>query len=228
MAKKIILKSDNKEKSNNQFKDIWQLHTDVQEKMVKLRCAPISIISDSIKIIDEKLFLSVDENEKSDKIIDEITSLFNIDLESGYKLNGYFLCDKPIAQNIANDEKVYLSEKASMNFINFHPQPIIDGFVNERVAPVENLKKILDISNYDYRFDEKGRLQITIDDLLKFNDSLSIENKNILIPEIASIILPISANLKHYIVKDYSFISDNLSFITINNTITTKNRYFSD
>lgn len=203
MGKKNNLKSDNIENSINQLRDIWQIHTDVQEQMVKLRSAPVSIISNSAKIVGEKLYLAADENDKTDKIIDAIAQVFQIDSSQISRVDGYLLCDKAISQNINKEIKKQLSEKASANFVNFQPQPIIDGFVTERKSPIENFKNILDKSNFDYRFDEKGRLQITLDDLTNLKNRSSDNKTNIEIPETASIILPIRPTPVFFLSKEY-------------------------
>lgn len=203
MGKKNNLKSDNIENSIDQLRDIWQIHTDVQEQMVKLRSVPVSIISDSPKIVGEKLYLAADENDKTDKIIDAIAQVFQIDSSQISRVDGYLLCDKAISQNINKEIKKQLSEKASANFVNFQPQPIIDGFVTERKSPIENFKSILDKSNFDYRFDEKGRLQITLDDLTNLKNRSSDTKTNIEIPETASIILPIRPTPVFFLSKEY-------------------------
>ena len=93
---------------NNKLKDIWKIFTDVQEQMVQLRSAPVSIIPDSAKIVGEKLFLTADENDKTDKVIDKIASTFQlssgeIDIEKGS-----FCADVTIAKEIGEEEKKHL------------------------------------------------------------------------------------------------------------------------
>jgi len=216
-----------KDNNRNILKDIWQIHTDVQEQMLRLRSVPVSIIPDSAKIVGEKLYLTADENDKTDKIIDEIASTFKISLNEISTEEGYFFADAVVAQKIGEETKKLLSERASANFVNFQPLPIIDGYVNEKKSPIENLKKILEKSKFDYRFDEKERLQITIADLIKLKKITSDEKINIQIPEVASVIFPISVNLKHYITKNYPFVIEgNSESIIITNTITTRNSYF--
>ena len=53
---------------DNFLQDIWQIHTDVQEQMLRLRSAPVSIIPESARIVGEKLYLTADENDKTEKI----------------------------------------------------------------------------------------------------------------------------------------------------------------
>lgn len=225
--KKVRQKPKVIDTGNNQLKDIWRIHTDIQEQMLQLRSVPVSIIPDSVKIVGEKLYLTADENNKTDKLIEEITSTFNLSADEINLENGYFLADIETAREISKGNKKSLSERAAANFINFQPLPIIDGYVNEKKSPVENLKAILKKSNCDYSFDRKGRLQITTADLTVLDKLISNRKINIQIPDIASVILPISTNLKHYITQKYPFIIEGISSnITITNTITVKDGYF--
>lgn len=209
----------------NLLQDIWQLHTDVQEQMLRLRSVPVRVLPESAKVIGERLYITVNENEKSSKIIEEIASVFKINSNEINTDNGFFFSDT----HVVIETKRALSESAKLNFINFQPLPVIDGCINKKKSAIEGFKTNLDKSNFDYRFDEKGRLQITITDLVKLNSLTSEEKGNIKIPEVASMILPISANLKYYFTRNYPFIIDGDSEnIIITNTIITKNKYFSD
>lgn len=192
-----------KNKNRNILKDIWQIHTDVQEQMLQLRSVPVSIIPDSAKFVGEKLYLTADENDKTDKIIDEITSTFKVSSDEIDSEKGYFLADVSVAQEIGEETKKQLSERASANFVCFQPLPIIDGYVNEKKSPIENLKKVLGKFDFDYSFDKKGRLQITIADLIKLNNLTSDEKINIQIPERASVILPIRPNPVFFLSSEF-------------------------
>ncbi len=233
-----------KYKTENSLKDIWQIHTDVQEQMLQLRSVPVSIISDSAKILGEKLYLTADENNKTDKFIEEITSTFNLSADEINLENGYFLADIETAREISKENKKSLSERAAANFMNFQPLPIIDGYVNEKKSPVENLKTILEKSNCDYSFDRKDRLQITITDLLKLEKLTSDKKINIQIPEIASVILQVRPNPLFFLMQKFPNIvfqhttqgyrrrGENLDnddrTITWNRTIDTVNGYLND
>jgi hypothetical protein len=88
------------EKTKNIQQEIWQIHTDVQEQMLRLRSIPVSVIPDSAKIVGEKLYLTADENNKTDTIIEEIATAFNISSDSIDIDAGYFLADTNDAQNV--------------------------------------------------------------------------------------------------------------------------------
>ena len=188
---------------DNFLQDIWQIHTDVQEQMLRLRSAPVSIIPESARIAGEKLYLTADENNKTGKIIEEIASLFQISLNEINVEKGYLYADFVVSQNLEKEHKKQLSERAAANFIKFQPEPVIDGYINKKSSPVGNLKKLLDKSELDYSFDRKGRLQISIFELRKLDRQYSFDKINIEIPEIASVILSIRPNPLFFIKKAF-------------------------
>lgn len=68
------------------IRDIWQTFVNIQEKLIKQRCAPISIYPESIEVENDKLYVTVDEsqhNNKIDSIIKEDLGVEDYDLESG-------------------------------------------------------------------------------------------------------------------------------------------------
>lgn len=201
--KKVRKKPKVLDAGNNLLKDIWQIHTDVKEQMLQLRSVPVPVIPNSAKIIGDKLHLTADENNKTDKFIKEIASSFNLSTNEINLDNGYFLADIETTIEITEESKKNLSERAATNFINFQPLPIIDGYVNEKKSPVENLKAILEKSNCDYSFDRKDRLQITVTDLLKLEKITSEKKINIQIPEIASVILQVRPNPLFFLTQKF-------------------------
>ena len=205
----MLIENKNKQKAdysrdgNSQLREIWQKFIDVKEQMLRSRSIPVSVIPDSAKIVGEKLFLTADENDKTDKIIDEIALTFQISSDEIDTKKGYFFADITVAQKIETETKKRLSERASANFVNFQPLPIIDGYIYEKESPIENLKKVLEKFNCDYSFDRKGRLQITIADLIKLNKLTSDGKTNIQIPEVSSVILPIRPNPVFFLSKEF-------------------------
>lgn len=227
VSDKIKLPPRNNHK-NVQLQDIWKIHTDVQEQMLHLRSTPVRVIPESAKIIGEKLYLRVDENDKTDRFLESIEKVFNIDSNDVNLKNGYFHVNTNQAKKVSSEQKKELVEKASANFIEFLPNPIIDGYINKLKSPISDLQDLMSELNLDYDFDKKERLQISISDLKKLFEITNSESNNIKTPDIATIILPISANLTYYILNKYPFIqSDYPEKISITNSITTMNGYFS-
>jgi superfamily I DNA and/or RNA helicase len=135
MAKQQYNDKPNWKQKNNVPKDkgnllqnIWQLHTDVQEQMLRLRSVPVRVLPESAKIVGEKLYLTADENEKSNKIVEEVASAFKIDTNEINTDKGFFFSDT----TVDIETKRTLSERAKVNFINFQPLAIIDGFIKAK------------------------------------------------------------------------------------------------
>jgi superfamily I DNA and/or RNA helicase len=114
---------------DNNLKEIWVKFTDVQEQMIRLRSFPISVIPDSVKISGEKLYLTANEVDITDKIIKDIASTFDLPTNEINKEDGYFYVDIEKSQTIKQEVKNQLSEKSSVNFVNFSPLPVIDGII---------------------------------------------------------------------------------------------------
>lgn len=186
------------------LQDIWKIHTEVQEQMLQLRSVPISVIPESAKIVGEKLFLQVDENDKTEIFINSIAEVFKIDADNIHINNGYFFVDKRLAENVSIEQKKHLRERASANFIDFLPHPIIDGYINKLKSPIGSLQDLMDKAGFDYDFDKKGRLQITLNNLESLNQIISSDKITIEIPELSSIILPVYPNPLYFIKKEFS------------------------
>lgn len=73
--------------SQSSIRDIWQRFVDIQEKLIKQRCSPISIIQDSIEVENDKLYVTVDEShneQQLESLLKDKLGLESYDLESGY------------------------------------------------------------------------------------------------------------------------------------------------
>lgn len=74
------------ETCKNAIRDIWQRFVDIQEKLIKQRCSPISIDPNSIEVENDKLYVTVDESrseQRIDSILKEKLGVEEYDLESG-------------------------------------------------------------------------------------------------------------------------------------------------
>lgn len=132
---------------DNFLQDIWQIHTDVQEQMLRLRSVPIRVIPDSVKIVGEKLYLTTDENDKIDKNINEIAATFNISSNEINTKDGFFFADADIVENLSSNRRVHLSERSALNFISSSFMPVIDGCVfckdKKQKITYENIENFL-------------------------------------------------------------------------------------
>ncbi|MDD2345907.1 MAG: hypothetical protein PHY85_07155, partial [Bacteroidales bacterium] len=227
--KNVLKRKDDYQNNDSFLQDIWQIHTDVQEQMLRLRSAPVSIIPESARIVGEKLFLTLDENDKTGKIIEEIVSLFQITVSEINLEKRYLYVDSIVSHNLSRDQKRQLSKRAAANFIKIHPQPVIDGYFKKKSSPISSLTKLLEKSRLDYSFDSNGRLQISINDLNKLENTFNHKGISLIIPEVASVILQLSPNLHYYLSKEFPKVfKHNCDNINVSNVIITKNSYFSE
>ena len=169
--------------------------------MLHLRSVPVRVLPELTKIVGDKLFLRIDENDKTDNFLESLATIFDTDLEHVNLKNGYIHVDSNQARQVSLEQKRELSLKASANFIEFLPNPIIDGYINKLKSPISDLKDVMNGLNFDYEFDRNGRLQISIEDLKLLNEETY---NNIYIPENASLIIPIYPN-PLYFIKSFPF-----------------------
>ncbi len=54
--------------SKDAIREVWQRFVDIQERLIRQRCSPISIDVDSIKIENDKLHVTVDEKQKEQQL----------------------------------------------------------------------------------------------------------------------------------------------------------------
>ena len=72
--------------NTNAIRDIWQRFVDIQEKLIKQRCSPISIDPTSVKIENDKIYVTIDESqdkERINSILKDKLGVENSNLESG-------------------------------------------------------------------------------------------------------------------------------------------------
>lgn len=86
MQKRINKKYVNQSNDRDYIRNIWQRFVDIQEKLIKQRCSPISIIPNSIEIENDKLYVTVDEShneQQLESLLKGKLGLDSYDLESG-------------------------------------------------------------------------------------------------------------------------------------------------
>lgn len=167
----------------DQIKSIWNKHIEIQEQLLRANAAPIPIDATTARIAGDKLILTIDEHNRTDKVLSQIAETFGNN-ENELKISdGYFFVDCEKSDTVNIEDKRNLSETAELNHIKFRPNPIVDGKIernhNTLISILKNLK-------CDFSFDKKGRLQIPINDLKRAQPIL--EERGIQISDIASVI----------------------------------------
>lgn len=110
------------------IRDIWQRFVDIQEKLIKQRCSPISIIPDSIEVENDKLYATVDEShseQQLDSLLKDKLGLTSYDLESGC-----ILVDESLWNEISDSELEQIRKGLSECYVELDTTPSINVTIN--------------------------------------------------------------------------------------------------
>lgn len=110
------------------IRDIWQRFVDIQEKLIKQRCSPISIIPDSIEVENDKLYATVDEShseQQLDSLLKDKLGLTSYDLESGF-----ILVDESLWNEISDSELEQIRKGLSECYVELDTTPTINVTIN--------------------------------------------------------------------------------------------------
>ena len=114
--------------SQSSIRDIWQRFVDIQEKLIKQRCSPISIIPDSIEVENDKLYVTVDEShneQQLESLLKGKLGLESYDLESGY-----IYVDENRWNEISEPELEQIRKGLSECYVELDTTPSINVTIN--------------------------------------------------------------------------------------------------
>lgn len=165
--------NNNDNLSKDAIRDIWQRFVDIQEKLIRQRCSPISIKTDSIEIENDKLHVTVDEtsNEQQvEKILKEQLGADDYNLESGS-----ILVDELKWNNLTENELTSIRKTLSANYIELDTTPSINATIDYANSmgrsdqmSIEELRQLESII-------EQGHLiEGTIDDTAAFISKVTV------------------------------------------------------
>lgn len=217
---------------NDNIKDIWNKHIDVQEQLLRARAVPIPVVPSSTRIVGEKLLMSVDERNQTDSMLKEIANTYSVSKEELNFSNGYFYVDTNISNQVDFATKQRLSEAAEHNFVKLGSRPIVDGIIRQKN---KSLVALLKNNHCDFSFDKKGRLQIAINDLKQIQSIL--ESQDVFIPDTASVIFRFTPSPLSFLSQlvpnipwkhETTIAEDKKDNINRKSFITVENGYLSD
>ncbi|WP_081835071.1 MULTISPECIES: DEAD/DEAH box helicase [unclassified Bacteroides] len=156
------------------IRDIWQRFVDIQEKLIKLRCSPISIIPESIEVDNDKLYVTVDESrneQQLDSILKGKLELDSYDLESGY-----ILVDESKWNTLQETELEQVRKGLSECYVELDTTPAINVIINyggdmER----SDLLSIGELHQMDSILKDGNLVEGTIDDKATFISKVRID-----------------------------------------------------
>ena len=114
--------------NQSSIKDIWQHFVDIQEKLIKQRCSPISIISESTKVEDGKLYVTIDDSLKEQQLNSLLKDKFGLD---SYDLeSGYLFVDESIWNALSEFDLEQIRKSLSECYVELDTTPYIDVTIN--------------------------------------------------------------------------------------------------
>ena len=114
--------------SQSSIRDIWQRFVDIQEKLIKQRCSPISIMPDSIEVDNDKLYVTVDESrneQQLDSLLKGELGLDSYNLESGY-----ILVDESKWDGLSESDLEQIRKGLSECYVELDTTPAINVTIN--------------------------------------------------------------------------------------------------
>ena len=187
------------------LKEIWVKFIDVQEQLIRSRITPISVIPESSKVIGDKLQICIEENDTAKGIVNEVSRVFKLPIESISLDEGFINVDE--SAYCVNEDISYLSNNAEKHFIKLSALPIIDGTIKRIDTPYDNIESKLRDLGADFSFDKKSRLQITLPSLKSINEQRFSDQFDFHLPDLANIILTIRPNPIYFLKKEYPHIN---------------------
>ena len=133
---------NNNESASLSEKEVWKKYITAQAKILEHKSRPIGIDSTkSIQLNGVKLHLSIDQEifkQLFKKEVEQVFNIQNFDFECGY-----IQTSVANTTNIKSERLVNLKELAEICYIDFNENPIIEGFITEKVNKVkEELIKV--------------------------------------------------------------------------------------
>lgn len=156
------------------IQDIWQRFIDIQEELIKRRCAPISIIPEDIEIDNDKLCVTIDDNyneQKIDSLLKGILGLDSYNLESGY-----ILVDELKWDTMQEKELEQVIKGLSECYVELDTTPTINAIINygSDIVRYDQLS-IDELYQLDTTLKNGNFIKGTIDDTVAFISQIYID-----------------------------------------------------
>lgn len=158
------------------IRDIWQKFVDIQEKVIKQRCTPISICPESIEIEDDKLYVTVDESNNEQvlkSLLNEKLGLESYDLSSGS-----ILVDEDKWYGFSEAELEQIRKDLSKCYIELDTTPTINATINYGgKMECGNLLSLDELYQMDSILNNSKLIEGAIDNTVAFISKVSIRRE---------------------------------------------------
>lgn len=186
-----LVKNTREEIDKETLKEIWKVHTEVQEQILKLRSTPIKIDPNSINVVGEKLYVQSVADSYIDDIIVKLSDILQYQISDLDLKNRYVLVQQDVFDTIDETEKTKLLELAATNQVGFSFRPIVDGYIKSRTTNTAKFNRLLQQLNIKPELDKQGRMLLSTSELEELSQKI-VDNKDYDIPTQASAIINIS------------------------------------
>jgi superfamily I DNA and/or RNA helicase len=161
------------------IRDIWQRFIDIQEKLIKQKCLPISIDTKSIEIDDDKLYVTVDEsrsNQQIESILKGQLGVDEYDLESGS-----IFVDEEKWNSLTESELSQIRKDLSACYIELDTTPAINATINYSNGMARSDQMSLEELHQLESIIKNGNLiEGSIDDQTVFISKVSVQREDLL------------------------------------------------
>lgn len=203
VSRKAVIEENLAKKKENKtlLRDIWQKHTEVQEQILRQRATPINIIPEESTVVNEKLYVRVDDSDNTEYIKNKIAESLELNDYDCHFDDGYVLASLTNWEQLDDGVKARISSEANREYVTFTFNPIVDGTIVDKQAQYTQVNKLLDRLGMEYSFDKKHRLQISIEDLTTLKDNPEFKNQQLALPDVASAIITVYPSILGYLEK---------------------------
>lgn len=165
--------------SKDAIRDVWQKFVDIQERLIRQRCLPISIDVDSIEIDNDKLYVTVDEKHKEQ----QLDSIFKKQLgATSYDLtSGSVLVDERKWNALNESELADIRKILSENYIELDTTPAINAYIDygNNLGKSDQMS-LEDLNNLDSIIKNGNLIEGTISDTAAFISKVSMHKEEYL------------------------------------------------
>lgn len=175
----LVSTNESNESSNNTIRDIWQHFVDIQEKLIRQKCSPISIDPNSMVVEDDKLYVKVDDSQR-DQILNSILrdklGVEEYDLESGS-----ILVDEARWDALSESELDEICAGLSECYVELDTTPAINVIVDyqNNLGRTDQLS-INELRQLEAKLSKGTLIEGSIDDTAAFISKVTIKREEFL------------------------------------------------
>lgn len=161
------------------IRDIWQRFIDIQEKLIKQRCLPISIETESINVVDDKLYVTVDESRNKQQVEEIIKGQLGVD---DYNLeSGAIFVDEDKWSSLAEGDLERIRKDLSACYIELDTTPAINVTINySNGLGRSDQMSLKELHQLESIIKNGNLIEGTIDDQVAFISKVSVQREKLL------------------------------------------------